>query len=88
MKRKILAMVIVILIMTPLLGCEDRIETSKEKGVKASEEFCECLNNKNSLTHCEDKLNESYGYYSNNDDFIKAFNDANDCDVTISKKTK
>jgi hypothetical protein len=65
--------------------CDEDWLTSEDKGEKASAEFCECMK-KNTLSECENELNTKYGYYSNDDDFIKAFNNANDCDITISKK--
>jgi hypothetical protein len=62
-------------------ACDD-ILTDEERGEKASAEFCDCLK-KNSLSDCEDELNRNYTIST---EFIEAFNKANDCDVTISKK--
>jgi hypothetical protein len=83
MKKKILLSVLVTgFIMLP--ACDD-ILSSKEKGERASAEFCECMK-KNSLSKCESELNSNYKYYTDDDEFIKAFNNVNDCNITISKK--
>ena len=84
MIKKILATITVVL-CTTLLACDDDILNVKEKAEIASGEFCECMK-KNSLNHCEDELNKKYGVYSNNKDFINAFNNVNSCGATISKK--
>jgi hypothetical protein len=81
MKRKVLLPVLAII---TLLACED-VLTSEEKGEKASDEFCECMKEK-SLSECEDELNSKYSFYTNDEDFTKAFNNTNECDITISKK--
>ena len=84
MTKKILVTITVVLCST-LLACEDDILNVKEKAEMASGEFCECMK-KNSVSHCEDELNKKYGVYSNNNDFMKAFNNANKCNATISTK--
>jgi hypothetical protein len=65
--------------------CDEDWLTGKERGEKASAEFCECME-KNTLSKCEDELNTKYFSYTNDNDFIKGFNNANDYDITISKK--
>jgi hypothetical protein len=84
MKKKALLTITTVLLITPI-ACDDVILSVEEKAQKASAEFCECMK-KNTLSKCEDELNSSYSYYSNNNDFIKAFNNANKCGATISKK--
>ena len=64
----------------PLINEEDQAE-------KAAAEMCECIKKK-SLSDCKDKLNKDYGHYANNDDFIKTFNNAQECGVTIFKEKK
>ncbi|MDR2920715.1 MAG: hypothetical protein LBV72_15310 [Tannerella sp.] len=64
-------------------SCDDDI--AEEKAERAAAEMCECIKKK-SVSKCEDELNDEYGYYANDDDFINAFNNAQDCGVTIYKK--
>jgi len=64
-------------------SCDDLLST-EEQAEKASVEMCECIKD-NSLNTCKDKLNDKYGHYANDDDFIKAFNNAQDCGITIYK---
>ena len=85
MKKKFLVTITIVLCAT-FPACDDEIFSSAtDKAETAAAEFCECMK-KNSLSHCEDKLNTKYGYYSDNKDFINAFNKANTCGATISKK--
>ncbi len=65
-------------------SCEDLLST-EERAEKAAAETCECLKEK-SRSKCEDELNSGYQYYVNEDDFIKAFNKAQTCGITIYKK--
>jgi hypothetical protein len=82
-KRKVLLPALATALIA-LSACEDILST-KEEGEKASAEFCECMK-ENSLGMCENELNAKYSYYTDDNEFIKAFNDANDCNITISKK--
>jgi hypothetical protein len=65
-------------------SCEDLLST-EERAEKAAAETCECLREK-SRSKCEDELNANYRYYVDDDDFIKVFNKAQTCGITISKK--
>ena len=86
MIKKVKLLVIAILLIMPMACCEEEDVLSVEDRAKqASAEFCECMK-ENSLSKCEDKLNTNYGFYADDTDFIKAFNSANKCNITISKK--
>lgn len=67
-------------------SCEDVLST-EERAEKAAAETCECLKEK-SRSKCEDELNSGYQYYVNDDEFIKAFNKAQTCGITIYKKSE
>lgn len=83
MKKVIWQFVVIILVcFSTSSSCDDDVE---DKAEKAAAEMCECIKEK-SLSKCEDELNSNYSIYSNDDDFINAFNNAQDCDVTIYKK--
>ena len=86
MIKKILVTITVVLCMT-LLACDDEMLSVKEKAENASAEVCECMK-KNSLSYCKDELNKKYGSYANNNDFIKAFNNVNNCGATIFTEKK
>ena len=65
-------------------SCED-IASVEEQAEKAAAEACECIKNK-SVSTCKDQLNDDYGHYANNEDFIRAFNSAQKCGITIYKE--
>jgi spermidine/putrescine-binding protein len=81
MKKRILAAVAACIALS---ACDTL--NSEEKGRKASEEFCECMED-NSKSECEDELNDNYGSYAGDDEFVDAFNSANDCGITIKTVT-
>jgi len=84
-KISVLAVCCVATMLFALESCDpEDLLSVEEKAQKASNEFCECMKD-NSLSTCKEKLNSNYGYYSQNDDFINAFNNANNCGITISK---
>lgn len=84
MKKTVLHFVVIILACFAMSSsCDD--DSIEEKAEKAAAEMCECIKEK-SVSKCEDELNSDYGYYANDNDFINAFNDAQDCGVTIYKK--
>lgn len=61
------------------------LDKTEEEAEKAAAEMCDCIK-KNSLDTCKDRLNKKYGHYSNNDEFITVFNNAQSCGVTIYKE--
>ena len=61
-------------------SCE--MENTAQRAQNASAETCDCLK-KNTRKYCEDQLNKNYVI---DEAFIKAFNKANDCGVTLTKK--
>lgn len=65
-------------------SCDDLLST-EEDAEKAADEMCDCITKK-SLSKCKEQLNEKYGHYANDNDFINAFNKAQDCGVTIFKE--
>lgn len=84
MKKVVLYFTLIVLACFAMSSsCDDDI--AEEKAEKAAAEMCECIKEK-SVSKCEDELNSEYGYYANDDDFINAFNNAQDCGVTIYKK--
>jgi len=84
MKKKMILTAIAALLVIPF-ACDDTL-TAEDAAKKAAKEFCDCYKD-NSLSNCEDKLNSNYSSYVNDDDFYTTFNSANDCGVTIYKKT-
>ena len=83
--RKSISFFAAVVFLSISMSCEDMILSVEDRAKQASTEFCECMK-KNSLSTCEDKLNSKYGHYSNNNDFIKAFNSVNSCGATVYKK--
>lgn len=77
------SLIIILLSGLFISSCDDLLST-EEQAEKAAAEICECIKN-NSLSTCKDKLNDEYGHYANDDDFIKAFNNAQGCGITIYK---
>jgi hypothetical protein len=72
--------------MMPLtfLYCEEESDV-KSRGAKAAEEFCDYFED-HSKSYCFDKLKDKYG--SNvSDDFIKAFNEAQDCNAIMYRES-
>ena len=85
MKKKILLVCIFAgLFISP--SCDDLLSV-EDKAEKAAAEMCECLKTK-SVSTCKDRLNDDYGHYADNDDFIKAFNNAQNCGATIYKEKR
>jgi hypothetical protein len=67
-------------------GCD--VKTNEEEGKEAAAAFCNCANSK-SESKCLDELKSNYSestYMS--DAFIKAFNNAETCGVTLERTTK
>jgi hypothetical protein len=67
-------------------GCD--VKTNEEEGKEAAAAFCNCAKSK-SESKCLDELKSNYSestYMS--DAFIKAFNDAETCGVTLERTTK
>ncbi|MDR2913374.1 MAG: hypothetical protein LBV74_00825 [Tannerella sp.] len=83
-KTVFLNLIILTLCVYSMSSCDDILST-EERAEKAAAETCECLKKK-SRSKCEDELNSGYKYYVNDDDFIKAFNNAQTCGITIYKK--
>lgn len=75
--------VIILLSGSFFSSCDDLL-SAEEQAEKAAAETCECLKEK-SQNACKEKLNDKYGHYANNDKFIKAFNNAQNCGITIYK---
>jgi len=67
-----------------LTNCKDPypLETTEEKAQKAAKETCECVK-EHTYQYCEDKLNKNYAV---SDDFIKSFNEVNNCDLELKRK--
>jgi hypothetical protein len=71
--------------MTIGFSCDD-LEDMSEEGRKAAAEFCDCFETK-SRNACLEELTEKYPYSTYiSDDFIDAFNEAQDCGVTLKKE--
>lgn len=90
MKKIILSVEIALLITVSLafLSCDD--EDNEALGKKAAREFCECLEDGNSSSKCEDKLKSKYKELDyTSDDFIEAFNEeGKSCGIKASKWEK
>lgn len=84
MKKSVLPVIALLSGIIYVYSCEDLLST-EERAEKAAAETCDCLREK-SRSKCEDELNANYKYYVDDDDFIKAFNKAQTCGITISKK--
>jgi ABC-type transporter MlaC component len=83
MKRLVKTMVFATILAVAAIVNSCEMEEFSEKNAKnASNETCDCLK-KHSLKYCEDELNKKYFV---DEAFIKAFNKANDCGVTLTKK--
>ena len=64
-------------------SCDEKFtEADQAKAEKAATELCNCIKTK-SQDVCKKQLNDNYGRYANNSDFINAFNKAQDCGATI-----
>ena len=68
-----------------LTGSTCDVPSVEDKAETAAAEMCECYKTK-SLNTCKEQLDKKYGQYANNDTFIKAFNNAQDCGITVSKQ--
>jgi len=66
-------------------ACND-VSTSSDNGTKAAKEFCNCLDDGNSVSKCSNDFHDKYGN-SFDDDFINAFNKEGDkCGITATKQ--
>ena len=94
MKKKNLLITALFLLLIPFACKEEEDNNIKDVAKKASKEFCDCYEKNNSLDddeklkYCEEQLNSNYSSYVNNDAFYSAFNNANECGITITKKTE
>ena len=83
-KRKILILAVVSAGLFICSSCDDLLSV-EDKAEKAAAEMCECIKTK-SVDTCKKNLDDDYGHYANNDKFIKAFNNAQNCGVTVYKE--
>lgn len=82
--KRIQTFVIILFSGLFISSCDDLLST-EEQAEKAAVEMCECIK-ENSLNTCKEKLNDKYGHHANDNDFIKTFNNAQDCGITIYKE--
>jgi hypothetical protein len=65
-------------------SCDD-LDSEADKGKKAAEEFCDCLDDGYTVSKCNEKFHSNYGNNFSND-FIEAFDKAGKkCDIKAYK---
>lgn len=73
--RKTIFSLILALFTIAFVSCEN--DDAEEDGRNAANDFCDCMDNGNSVEECEERLKDKYSYatYTDND-FKKGFDQA------------
>ena len=82
MKRLVKTMAFATIFAVAATTCSCEMESTAKNAQAASKETCDCLK-QHSTKYCEDELNKKYFI---DEAFITAFNKANECGVTLTKK--